>query len=294
MMPYDHEYDGADIARLWNLVTEFSEQLNQIKNLVASLQAQAHDLKMQALHSETGFVLRRFNTNMSKESFETEVSRMNGMLAEENQSLQHDNKQLSLLLKEYEQTLESVMGRFRSRAHEAQIHELSITRHYERLVLSRETADLTQELANATNASLVMSRLSSSLRAALRLEGGEEPESEGPRSEDLLDEGRGYKGPDTETEVDWALERECELVRLEKENEELRRMLGVGAEGLQERIAAKQIIAPRNAHLELRKNRRRVTGSSSIGFGLQRSSSGWSEREQWPESGQEQPRQFQM
>lgn len=35
---------------------------------------------------------------------------MNAAIAAENQSLQHDNKQLSSLIKEYEQTLETVMS----------------------------------------------------------------------------------------------------------------------------------------------------------------------------------------
>jgi len=34
----------------------------------------------------------------------------------ENQALQHDNKQLNALIKEYETTLETVMGLFRQRA----------------------------------------------------------------------------------------------------------------------------------------------------------------------------------
>lgn len=34
----------------------------------------------------------------------------------ENQQLQHDNKQLNTLLKEFEQTLEKVMGTFRTQA----------------------------------------------------------------------------------------------------------------------------------------------------------------------------------
>lgn len=35
---------------------------------------------------------------------------MNAAIATENQGLQHDNKQLSSLIKEYEQTLETVMS----------------------------------------------------------------------------------------------------------------------------------------------------------------------------------------
>lgn len=41
---------------------------------------------------------------------------MNGMLLQENTTLQNDNKQLSLLLKEYEQTVETIMGKFRKQA----------------------------------------------------------------------------------------------------------------------------------------------------------------------------------
>jgi len=37
---------------------------------------------------------------------------MNTAISAENQGLQHDNKQLSSLVKEYEQTLESVMSQY--------------------------------------------------------------------------------------------------------------------------------------------------------------------------------------
>jgi hypothetical protein len=41
---------------------------------------------------------------------------MNSAMIAENQALQHDNKQLNTLIKEYETTLETVMGLFRQRA----------------------------------------------------------------------------------------------------------------------------------------------------------------------------------
>jgi hypothetical protein len=41
---------------------------------------------------------------------------MNSAMLAENQALQHDNKQLNALIKEYETTLETVMGLFRQRA----------------------------------------------------------------------------------------------------------------------------------------------------------------------------------
>jgi hypothetical protein len=53
---------------------------------------------------------RGFDTNLLVEEYEAELERMNAGFAAENQGLQHDNKQLGSLIKEYEQTLESVMS----------------------------------------------------------------------------------------------------------------------------------------------------------------------------------------
>lgn len=44
------------------------------------------------------------------EEYEAEVENMNTLMTAENQSLQHDNKQLNALIKEYEQTLETLMS----------------------------------------------------------------------------------------------------------------------------------------------------------------------------------------
>jgi hypothetical protein len=63
------------------------------------------------------------------EVFESELERMNASLIIENQTLLHENKQLNSLLKEYEQTLETVMTKFRSQAvrmwdHQQMVHNL--------------------------------------------------------------------------------------------------------------------------------------------------------------------------
>lgn len=47
------------------------------------------------------------------EDFQSELEAFASHLVLENQQLQHENKQLNALLKEYEQTLETVMGKFR-------------------------------------------------------------------------------------------------------------------------------------------------------------------------------------
>ena len=50
------------------------------------------------------------------ETFESELERMNAQIIIENQTLLHENKQLSILLKEYESTMETVMSKFRNHA----------------------------------------------------------------------------------------------------------------------------------------------------------------------------------
>ena len=52
----------------------------------------------------------------SSEEYDAELERMNVTMTAENLALQHDNKQLNTLIKEYETTLETIMGLFRQRA----------------------------------------------------------------------------------------------------------------------------------------------------------------------------------
>ncbi|KAG8975459.1 Calcineurin subunit B, partial [Tulasnella sp. 427] len=165
--------DEHALMAVWQLVAELSEQLNQNRAATAALQSQVAVLKGQAVHNGTGFVLRRFNTDLSKEVFESELERMNAALIMENQHLQHENKQLNVLLKEYEQTLETVMSKFRNQAHAAQQHELTLTRHYESLLLAGESSAMSRNLEEATKVSLSLSRLSHYIRQAIRASNGE-------------------------------------------------------------------------------------------------------------------------
>jgi uncharacterized protein YukE len=48
--------------------------------------------------------------------YESELERMNAAMTTDNHDLQQDNKQLNALIKDYEQTLETVMSAFRNRA----------------------------------------------------------------------------------------------------------------------------------------------------------------------------------
>ncbi|KAJ8520838.1 hypothetical protein ONZ45_g2386 [Pleurotus djamor] len=219
------------MQHLWGLLTEIGEQQNQNRNLALSLHTKATDLKTQAIHTQNGFVLRRFNLDKSKEAYEAELSRMNAAMALENQSLQYDNKQLNTLIKDFETTLESVMSTFRNKAKEVQERELSLMREYETKLLQMEEEKATHELANNTAISESLSRLSNLLRQILKLQTGElydAPLSAPPSSTDTP------FIPEEEREpwmlaalAEKTLERDIELARLERENEELRRMLGI-------------------------------------------------------------------
>ena len=54
--------------------------------------------------------------NLSLETFESELERQNAQIIIENHSLLHENRQLTGLLREYEQTMETIMDKFRGHA----------------------------------------------------------------------------------------------------------------------------------------------------------------------------------
>ncbi|KAG7452123.1 uncharacterized protein BT62DRAFT_926343 [Guyanagaster necrorhizus] len=297
--------DG-ELMRVWQLVHELSEQLAHNQKLTATLQSQARSLQTQAAHNSTGFVLRRFNTDITKEVFESELERMNAQIIIENQTHLHENKQLSMLLKEYEGTMDTVMTKFRNHALAAQQHELTLTRHYEALLMARENQTLSADLSSSTNMSRSLERLSHNLRNLLRSMAGENPDAEPhhlrSQSEveyedgssnmlidpvelqsllDALDEHASYTN--ASGREDWAMERECEIARLERENSELRKMLGIDASSIAETGINMEAEVERmewRRHPEL--SQRQRTG----GHGREDSGDVW-----WPTNGPSQPPQ---
>lgn len=102
-----------------------------------------------------------------------------------------------------------------------QEHELSLIREYERRLLNHEEINATRELSTNTGISESVARLSQALRQLIRAQGGEEAEQELMTEEDEREPWMAAVASEQ------ALEREIELARLEKENEELRRMLNL-------------------------------------------------------------------
>ncbi|KAI0786848.1 hypothetical protein C8Q75DRAFT_807939 [Abortiporus biennis] len=235
----------AEILRITNLLTEFSEQLSSNHNITIAVKQITTGVKSQATHQQTGFVLRRFNQDKPQELYDAELDRMNTTIAAENYALMNDNKQLNALIKEYEQTLENVMATFRTRANDVQQRELSIVREYEQKLLIRETEELARSLSSSTTLSMSIARLGKLLRTIMRTVHGEDPDSMPSQDSSALDPAtssprtapyqmnslEAIEGPiDSETDrqlaaAEWSLERESELARLEEENEHLKRLL---------------------------------------------------------------------
>jgi arginyl-tRNA synthetase len=72
---------------------------------------------MHMTQGRTSFEIRvLINNSHPAEAYEAELERLNAAFIQQNGDLQNDNKQLAALLKEYEQTLETVMSKFRTHA----------------------------------------------------------------------------------------------------------------------------------------------------------------------------------
>jgi hypothetical protein len=107
---------------------------------------------------------------------------------------------------------------------EVQEKELSLIRDFESRILSLQDEDSTKRLIATTTQSESLARLSRAFRQFMRSVAGEDSDrtlsSGANASED-------FEPWSPSSSTDWSLERDCELSRLERENEELRRMLGV-------------------------------------------------------------------
>lgn len=55
-----------DFQRLWSLLAELSGQLTANREQCEALKRQAEELKKQAIHTGTGYALRRFNVDLSQ------------------------------------------------------------------------------------------------------------------------------------------------------------------------------------------------------------------------------------
>ncbi|XP_006454283.1 hypothetical protein AGABI2DRAFT_189551 [Agaricus bisporus var. bisporus H97] len=245
-----------ELHRFWLLFSDLSDQLTRNQELANSLKNQAVALKGRAEQTCSGFSLRRFNVDISQEEFDSEFERLNAQIIIENQTLLQENKQLSTLLKEYENTMETIMTKFRNHSVAAEQHELTLAKHYDTLVQTRESQSTAADLTVNANILHSLRRLSHHLRLLLRSMVGEDSDSETSSSPALdlvtdpssLSEGieelqqlvqelsdQTDDEFDNKGRPDWTVQREWEIRRLEEENAMLRKALEIDAENMEAR-----------------------------------------------------------
>ena len=122
---------GEADEQLWGLVLELSAQLSANQKTCDSIRSQLHQMQGQVMHATTGYALRRFNVDLSQETFTSQVERLNAQLVVENQTLAHEARQLGTLLRDTENTLETIMAKFRALSHATQHYGLDLNAYYE-------------------------------------------------------------------------------------------------------------------------------------------------------------------
>ncbi|KAH9178864.1 hypothetical protein EDB89DRAFT_2089102, partial [Lactarius sanguifluus] len=230
---YGNDVEGDFIFRAWQIISDISDQLAHNQKFASSLLSQAESLKADAGSLKSESTLRRFNVDISKEALESELERSNAQIIIENHTLQQENKQLSLLLKEYEQTVETIMTKFRSHTVAAQQHQVSLTEYYDMLLAHEPPPPA--EPANNPTLNIALHRLNRALQAALHSIGGDVPEETSSTSEDAdasaeVDDLQQLPPSEPRLRLtvdDWAEARELEITRLGSENARLRALLGI-------------------------------------------------------------------
>ncbi|ETW86807.1 hypothetical protein HETIRDRAFT_306225, partial [Heterobasidion irregulare TC 32-1] len=221
-----------DYIRACHVLDEISDRLLANHKQASALLAQARGLKAESADLHSTFNLRRFNVDLSKETIESELERTNARTIIENHTLTQENRQLSMLLKEYEQTMETVMSKYRSHALAAQQHELTLTRHYDALLAHESHFVIDPNLGPSIR------RLERGLRALQLSIAGKDPAhfhldsaaSPAPATEPRAEPSDEDEGDEP---FDWTIARELEIARLDAENTRLRAVLGINREALE-------------------------------------------------------------
>lgn len=117
----------------------------------------------------------------------------------------------------------------------AQQHEATISRHYESLLIfqNRPESSSGSDSTNNTHAAASLVRLSQLLQMLQSSLDGKHKEDAVESLEEPTDSHLEDVDSDEDEREDWAVERETEISRLEKENAELRHLLGIDAESVQ-------------------------------------------------------------
>ncbi|CAJ0842023.1 4027_t:CDS:2 [Entrophospora sp. SA101] len=153
-----------DPVRLKKFIQDLCNQLAINRDHTKNLEQKLEILRNRTQELENPILCQNFKVPPSFESG-TELERQNAFLTFENQQLNEENSELSLIIKEYENTLQIIMNKFRSQSYEVQQNKLELKQHYESL-LNEEKSQKEQIISENVSLQTHISTISSLVRQA--------------------------------------------------------------------------------------------------------------------------------
>ncbi|GBC08093.1 hypothetical protein RclHR1_00790043 [Rhizophagus clarus] len=155
--------NNEENTRLRNIAHELCNQLAINREQTKLYKKQISELKGRA--EECGGPLYRQNYRGPPFDTGTEIERQNAQLIYQNQSLNEENAALTAIVKEYEQSLKTIMMKFRYQAYEIQQSKLEMQRSYE-ILLEEQRATTAQVLSENALLQSHLSNLGNLVREA--------------------------------------------------------------------------------------------------------------------------------
>ncbi|RIA87666.1 hypothetical protein C1645_827452 [Glomus cerebriforme] len=155
--------NNEENPRLRNLAHELCNQLASNREKTRLYKKQISELKGRA--EEFDGHLYRPNYRGPPFDTGTEIERQNAQLIYENQLLNEENVALTAIVKEYEQSLKTIMMKFRYQAYEIQQSKLEMQRNYE-ILLEEQRATTAQVLSENVLLQSHLSNLGNLVREA--------------------------------------------------------------------------------------------------------------------------------
>ncbi|CAH1765995.1 6413_t:CDS:2 [Entrophospora sp. SA101] len=146
-----------DPVRLKKFIQDLCNQLAINRDHTKNLEQKLEILRNRTQELENPILCQNFKG--------TELERQNAFLTFENQQLNEENSELSLIIKEYENTLQIIMNKFRSQSYEVQQNKLELKQHYESL-LNEEKSQKEQIISENVSLQTHISTISSLVRQA--------------------------------------------------------------------------------------------------------------------------------
>ncbi|CAB4374348.1 unnamed protein product [Rhizophagus irregularis] len=150
-------------SRLRNIAQELCNQLAINREQTKLYKKQINELKGRV--EECGGPLYRQNYRGPPFDTGTDIERQNSQLIYQNQTLNEENAALTAIVKEYEQSLKTIMMKFRYQAYEIQQSKLEMQRNYE-ILLEEQRAATAQVLSENALLQSHLSNLGNLVREA--------------------------------------------------------------------------------------------------------------------------------